>query len=346
VAVFLICLVVLSVHRLACTPSPSPYEEFTGETMGTTYSVKVATERLSEAERGRVQEAITSRLSRVVALMSTWETDSELSRFNRHRAGVPYPVSRETLAVFQLARAVSELSGGAFDVTVGPLVDAWGFGAADRLPTPPSDEELAGLRERVGYERVAINAAAGTLTKEHPNTECDLSAVAKGYAVDLVAEALLELGYRAFLVEIGGEVRTAGRRGDGSRWRVAIERPDPEERSVHRVLGLEDLALATSGDYRNFYESEGIWISHLIDPRTARPIDHSLASVSVLHREAAWADALATALIVLGPAEGYALADRERFAAYFIVRESNGRLRERATPAFESLAGTPDQVGR
>ena len=183
------------------------------------------------------------------------------------------------------------------------------------------------------------DAQPPTLTKRHPEVAADLSAVAKGHAADRVAQRLVAAGFDGFLVEVGGELRARGLRPDGTPWRVAIEEPVFEGRSIHRVLALEDHAIATSGDYRNYRETaDGIRVTHTIDPRTARPITHGLASVTVIHREAAWADAWATALNVLGPDEGYLLAERESLAATFIVRDGDG-FEARSTPALDALAG-------
>ena len=338
---FLVLLLAFLAYRLVCAPAPPPVE-FTGDTMGTIYSVKLAAPDLPAEARGAIQRAIEERLDRVDRLMSTYLPDSELSRFNRHAANDPFPAAPETLEVFRIAREVSELSGGAFDVTVGPLVAAWGFGATDRIPAPPAEAELARLRSRVGFERIEIAAAAGTLTKTRAGAVCDLSAIAKGYAVDQVAAALRELGHGDFLVEVGGEVRAQGRRPDGAFWRVAIETPDSDPRGVFEVVSLRDIALATSGDYRNYYEAGGRRISHTIDPRTGHPVEHALASVSVLHSDAVHADALATALNVLGPEAGHALAEREGLAAYFIVRREDGSFASRATPAFERARGAAE----
>jgi thiamine biosynthesis lipoprotein len=338
---FLGLLLAFAGYRLACAPAP-PAAEFRGETMGTFYSVKLAVEDLPAEARDAIQAAIQERLDRVNRLMSTYLPDSELSRFNRYAANEPFPVAPETLEVFRIAREVSELSGGAFDVTVGPLVAAWGFGPSERAAVPPTEEELARLRSRVGFERIEIDAAAGTLTKTRADVVCDLSAIAKGYAVDRVAAALRELGFADFLVEVGGEVRAQGHRPDGAVWRVAIEKPDSDPRGVFEVIALRDMALATSGDYRNYYEVGGRRISHTIDPRTGRPVEHSLASVSVLDSEAVRADALATALDVLGPEAGYSLAEREGLAAYFIVRREDGSFAAFATPAFERARGAAE----
>ena len=331
---FLVVLMVLTVWRLGFQESPQALYEFNGATMGTTYSVKLAASELPDDAHRRIAEAIESRLSTVNRLMSTYDPDSELSRFNRFASTDAFAVSPQTLEVFRVAREVSALTQGAFDVTVGPLVAAWGFGATNRAPAPPPAAELAALRQRVGYRHVEIDLGSRRLTKANPETVCDLSAIAKGYGVDEVARALVEFGYHDFLVEVGGELRAEGRRTGGRAWRVAIEQPHATARSIFGVVELEDASLATSGDYRSYYEQDGRRLSHLIDPRSGHPIAHSLASVTVVHRHAVYADALATGLGVLGPEEGYALSEEQGLAAYFILREPDGSLRGVATSAF------------
>jgi thiamine biosynthesis lipoprotein len=326
-------LVILTIWRLGFAPSGGNLHEFGGPTMGTTYSVKVVDAELTREGEDQIARAIEAALTRVNGLMSTWDPHSELSRFNRSASTDPFPVAPETLRVFRVAREVSDLTGGAFDVTVGPLVVAWGFGSMDRVPAEPPPAELAALRERVGYRRVEIDES-GSLSKRHPETECDLSAIAKGYGVDEVAGALVELGQHDFLVEVGGELRAMGVRGPDRPWRVAIERPEVAARSLFGVVELRNISMATSGDYRNYFEQDGVRLSHLIDPRTGRPIAHALASVTVLHADAVYADALATGLSVLGPEAGPTLAEEKGLAAYFIVREREGNLRGVATSKF------------
>jgi len=338
----IVLLAAVTLHRYS-RPPERRFLELEGSAMGTTWSVKLAVSALPAEQERAVEDAVTSRIERVDALMSTWKPDSELSRFNRHASTEPFPASAETLSVFRVAREVSELSDGAFDVTVAPLVSAWGFGPGERAAAPPGDDVLTPLRRRVGFRRVEIEPAAGMLRKTAGDVECDLSAVAKGFAVDEVARALAALGQTRFLVEIGGELRAAGGHLDGAPWRVAIEAPDVSGRRIHRIVTLRDRAMATSGDYRNYYEIEGRRVSHTIDPRSGRPITHSLASVTVVAADAARADALATALHVLGPEAGYALAEAQGIAAYFIVRTPEAGHESRMTWVFEPLlAGPPD----
>ncbi|MCP4203223.1 MAG: FAD:protein FMN transferase [bacterium] len=241
-----------------------------------------------------------------------------------------------TFEAFQLALEASEVSGGAFDVTVGPLVEAWGFGPGGRRSRQPSEEELRELLGATGYRGLELDASAQTIRKKLPEIYCDLSGVAKGYGVDRVAAALDRLRADRYMIEVGGEIRTRGRNLEGRAWQLAIESPTAA-RAVHRVVSLSGAALATSGDYRNHHDLEGSRVSHTIDPRVGRPVEHSLASVSVVHSQCALADAFATALMVLGPDQGWRLAVRENLATLFLIRDSEAGLVEKMTPAFDEL---------
>ncbi len=333
-----------SVYRLYFAQPPGPYTVYSGATMGTTWNVKVAGDDLGPNAMRAIGAAIEETLDDVVGRMSTWEESSELSRFNAMESTAPFSISPPVVEVLEVAQQVSRRSQGAFDVTVGPLVDAWGFGSQGPTRTPPSEAAIGLLLQRVGYRGLKLDSAASRLEKIDPRMQVDVSAIAKGYGVDRVAGALAALGRRDYLVEIGGELLARGRRNDGRVWRVAIERPTEGIGTVHRVLELQDRAMATSGDYRNYYEIDGRRFSHTLDPRSGRPITHSLASVSVIHESATWADAWATALNVLGPEAGYALADAEGLAAYFIVGQGPEGFESRWTPAFEALASASEST--
>jgi thiamine biosynthesis lipoprotein len=307
---------------------------FSGPTMGTRYSVKVVMAPGDEAAHERVLDAIGRELDLANRLLSTWDAGSEISRFNRHRSTEPFPVAPETLDVLERAIRASELTAGAFDVTVGPLVDAWGFGPEGRGAAPPSPGDLSALRERVGYRLLRPDPKAGTVAKLRPDVACDLSALVPGWTADRIVAALTALGYPDLIVDLGGEVAARGRRADGEEWRVAVETPGSA--ATTPVLELADVAVATSGDYRNVYtDAQGRLRSHIIDPHTGEPVAHGLASVTVVHREASWADALATGLLVLGPEGGPALARRERLAARFVVRKADGSYVATTTPEFD-----------
>jgi thiamine biosynthesis lipoprotein len=333
--VFLVVLVALAVRQLYCAVPDRI--GLRGQTMGTTWLAVLRTEGRSRGDADAARSAIEARLEQVNRLMSTWDPDSELSRFNRHATTEPFPMSPETLEVLRIAQDVAEQSGGALDVTVAPLVAAWGFGAGARLPGHgPEGEELEDLRARVGWRLLELGETWAR--KLRPDVQCDLSAIAKGFAVDEAARALSELGWTAFLVEVGGEVRALGERPGGGPWRVGIERPVDEGQVMHGVITLRGTAMATSGDYRNFYEQDGKRLSHIVDPRTGRPVEHQLASVSVLHRQTAIADAWATALAVLGPEEGFARAQERGIAAYFVTRQGDGSFRVQATSPFPAVS--------
>ncbi len=318
----------LALLLAACQQEPS-LVRLSGATMGTTWHVSVA-RPVPEAEVSVLRNTIESELARINRLMSTWEPESELSRFNRARPGVAFPLSPETVEVLQLAHRVSEASEGGFDVTVGPLVNLWGFGPDMRPDEVPSEAQLADTFARVGYRKLRIGPDHAV---READLYVDLSAVAKGYAVDRVADRLLARGFTDFLVEVGGELRAAGRKQDGSAWRIGIEVPDLAGRSAQRVVRLSDIGVATSGDYRNYFEADGRRYSHTIDPQTGRPITHRLASVTVLDPSAARADAWATALMVLGPEKGLRIANEQELAAFFIIRADDG-FTERHTAPF------------
>jgi thiamine biosynthesis lipoprotein len=304
-----------------------------GLTMGSTFSVRIAGGPFAAGFERVAFEAVTAAFAGVVERMSTYEPGSEVARLNRQMASTSLHMSAQTLTVLGRAEQVSRASEGAFDVTVAPLVAAWGFGAgASARNGLPDARSLAGP---VGWQGLTLDLSSRRVRKAHDTLQVDLSGIAKGHAVDRAAEALAALGLQHFMVEAGGEIRTRGLNGEGRPWQIAIEKPDAWPQQVQRVLPLSGLSIATSGDYRSHWEHAGRRIHHEIDPRTRAPAVHDLASVSVVHEECMAADAWATALFVLGPERGLALAEAERLAALFILREG-GRLRELASSAFDA----------
>jgi FAD:protein FMN transferase len=309
---------------------------FSGPTMGTRYTVRVVMAPGDEAANERIRVAIDRELSLVNQRFSGWDPASEISRLNAHASTEPFPVSAELIAALEIGRRASELTQGAFDVTVAPLVDAWGFGPSKNPPAVPAAETLARLRARVGYQQLSLDLARKTVAKARPDVACDVSALGDGWAADRVAQAVVALGHADVLVDVGGEVSARGRRPDGSRWRVAVEAP--QSGKVGAVIELQDAAVATSGDYRKFWtDPQGRRRSHVLDARTGEPVSHALASATVVDRDGAWADALATSLLVLGPEEGRVLAVHEGLAARLVLRQGDGAYAEWSTPAFEAL---------
>lgn len=294
-----------------------------GLTMGTRYAVELAAP-IDDAVRTRLVGLIEAELAAVNRAMSTYDPRSELSQFNRRQDLRWAPASPRLLEVLDSASRISTSTQGAFDVTVGPLVDLWGFGPQYRTRRVPDDALIERVRESVGYRHLQSDPSAGAIRKRHPRTQVDLSAIAKGYGVDRVAAILDRQGVHDYLVEIGGEFRARGTTAAGRPWRVAIERPVEGRRLLGEIVALENRAIATSGTTRDFFVQDGRRYSHAIDPTTARPIEHAPVAVSVVADTAMQADAWATALLVLGPERGYSLAQARGLAALLVAASASG----------------------
>jgi thiamine biosynthesis lipoprotein len=309
---------------------------FHGQAMGSTYTVKIHAPRATEAAIAEARRAVARALGEVEARMSTYEPGSELSRFNRHAGGTPFALSTDLARVFGIAKEVSAASRGAFDITVAPVVDLWGFGPVKHADVPLPEDRRRALAS-VDWRALRLDSVSGRVTKALPGLAADLSGIAQGYGSDRAAEALERLGFEYYLVDVSGEIRTRGLGAGGEPWRVGIERPDSAPRQAHRIVPLSGRSLATSGDYRIFFEQEGRRYSHEIDPATGEPVAHRLASVSVLAADCTRADAWSTALFVLGPRQGPQLAESLGMAAHFIVRTPAGGYEDLSTPAFRAL---------
>jgi len=309
-----------------------PEYELSGPTMGTTFSVKLVAPP-TDLDKRELLSRINSLLAGIESDMSTYRSDSEISRFNAHQAADWFAVSSESCGVVQEALALSKFTGGSFDITVGPLVNLWGFGPDGAVSVPPERQRVAAMIARVGYGHLHVDCTRPALRKDLPDLYVDLSAYAKGFAADRVAALLDDQQVDHYLVEIGGELRLHGSNRKGQNWAIAVEKPARMERTIQTVVGLTDSAMATSGDYRNYFEHNGKHYSHTIDPRTGYPVSHETASVTVIADTAAYADAMATALHVLGQDAGLEFAERENIAAYFLVRTDSG-IEERMTTSF------------
>ena len=324
----------------ACSNQREEELFFHGRTMGTSYSVKIFLNspffslKTSDSEKESIRQGIEHLLKSINQEMSTYMQDSKISVFNKSPVHAWFTISSHFGKLMETSLYMSKETKGAFDVTIGPLVNLWGFGPQERKPYAPSEEEVKKIKAFVGMQYLELRKNLNyQIRKLKKGVYLDLSAIAKGYGVDAVAKFIESLGHKNYLVEIGGELRSGGLR-KGKPWRIAIEEASMMRGRVGIVIGMENMSLASSGDYRNYYEVEGKKFSHVIDPRTAHPIDHSLAAVSVLHEDCMWADAWATALLVLGEKEGYQLALRKKLSAIFFIREAEG-FRRKETPNFQ-----------
>jgi thiamine biosynthesis lipoprotein len=302
--------------------------------MGTSWSVKLAAP--PRADLHALHHGIQRRLDAVVRQMSTWAPDSDICRYNRAAAGSWHALAGEFFRVLSCALQVARESGGAFDPSVGALVGLWGFGADARAQAAPDGAALRAARRRVGWQRIELRP--DTREALQPGgVRLDLSAIAKGFGVDHVAAHLREKDVESALVEVGGELFGFGRKPDGAPWRVLVEAAEEESGcgSAPRVLDLDGIAVATSGDRWHAYAENGVRYSHSIDPRSGRPVERAAASVTVVAGDAMRADAWATALTVLDATEGFAFAQRHGLAARFVVRDGQG-VDERMTDAFRT----------
>jgi len=324
----LMLIVLLAVSMTACFPSNDSAKKeifLQGRTMGTTYNIKVVA-TIEQVETLKLHEKIEAVLKQVNQQMSTYIPDSEISVFNKSQSTEPVEISAGFARVLAESIRLGKLSGGKLDITVGPLVNLWGFGPKHSPETVPSDEALASARARIGLQYLHLDGRQ--LSKSIPNLYIDLSTTAKGYGVDIVAELIEDNGIGNYIVEIGGEMRLKGFKHTGELWAIAIEKPilDPSgvQRAIHEVVIPKDNAVATSGDYRIYFEADGQRFSHIIDPATGKPINHHLVSVTVITPSSMTADGLSTTLMVMGAEQGMAFAQQHGLAALFISKTDHG----------------------
>jgi len=308
-----------------------------GSTMGTVYAVKIVQVDLQKT--GIIPESfqnqIDSLLDELNNQMSTYIPESQISRFNRYQGTDWFPVSRDLFLVIRKALDISRMSNGAFDITVGPLVNLWGFGPEERHELVPTRREIRNRKRLVGFQKIHVRRDPPAVRKDLPGVYCDLSAIAKGFGVDKLCGYLESRGLNNFLVDIGGEIKTRGRNHLGKLWKIGVATPS-EQTGIQKVVPLENTAVATSGDYHNYFEIDTIRYSHAIDPRTGRPVTHHLASVTVVADSCMLADGLATAIDVMGPEAGYNFALKKELPVFLIVRGKSG-FSEKVTPAFEKI---------
>lgn len=319
----LLIFAVLLLFTLSACQQPALQHQLNGKTMGTTYHINLVGVPTT-TDFATWQTDIDQLLADINAVMSTYQADSELSLLNKNANTDWIPISESLFTVLQTALRISAQTQGAFDVTVGPLVNLWGFGAEGQRERVPSVDAIKTAQARVGYDKVQLRAKPAALKKARGDVYIDLSALAKGYAVDRVAAWLTQRGVENYLVEIGGELRSRGRNAHGQVWRIAVEKPLVNQRRVQRIIHFSDMAMATSGDYRNYFERDGQRYSHIITPQTGKPITHRLASVSVLATSCMEADAWATALLVVGTEEALRLATQHDLVVFLLHKTEAG----------------------
>jgi len=316
------CCLLLS----ACAEKDSTIK-ITGHTMGTTYHISaIPLNKNRSITQAILKQQVDDLLEKINQKMSTYQIDSEISRFNRYQKTNWFNVSKEFAFVVAYAQKISRLTDGAFDITVLPLVNLWGFGAKKQDSFPP-DEKISAILADIGYSHLDVRQQPAALKKNHLSLTVDLSAIAKGYAVDAISRYLDQQGFNSHLIEIGGEIKAQGKNANNKNWKIAIEEPSGNtslnRKKANRIVALTNMAIATSGDYRNYFVKDGIRYSHTIDPKTGRPITHQLASVTILNKSCMIADAYATAVMVMGGELGKKFIIRNKISANLIIRSGN-----------------------
>lgn len=324
---------------VGCDKAPQTIT-LSGKTMGTTYQVKYLDDGKVQQKSEQIHQGIESILKDVNAKMSTYIPTSELSLFNKNsQTDQPIAISTDLATVITEAIRLNQITEGALDITVGPIVNLWGFGPEKRVEKAPTAEQIAERKAWVGIEKLALTRQDEQhfLQKAIPQLYVDLSSIAKGFGVDKVAEYVATMGASNYLVEIGGEIRAKGKNAEGKDWQIAIEKPTLDgTRSVSQIIGLKDFAMATSGDYRNYFEENGQRFSHEIDPKTCKPIQHNLASITVLADQSMTADGLSTGLYVLGADKALAVAEQYNIPVFLIIKTEQG-FQHKMSSAFEKF---------
>ena len=321
--IVLIALLIAATY--ACNHNGNDMLLISGLTMGTTYSVKITNDNKT-VNKKNMRNDIEKILSEINQSMSTYIEKSELSKINYSKSSDWHTLSDDLFTVIEHANNISKKTNGAFDITIGPLVNLWGFGPNKSENKIPSTESIELVKKDIGYRKILLNKSQKKISKLVPDLYLDLSGIAKGFAVDKIARHLEKKNLENYLIEIGGELLANGINNDKMIWQIGIENPNVRDKQVKRIIQLKNMAMATSGDYKNYFEENGVRYSHTIDPVTGKPIKHKLVSVTVLDSTALNADALATAFMVMGPEKTLLLASDLKVAVYLIIK--NGQIFE------------------
>lgn len=316
------CLIsILAVTLTACDNNAERIEVLSGPTMGSTYTIKYV-KNASTPAADAVGVEVQNILDEVDRQMSTYRLDSDIARFNQSPANTCMKMPQPVLELAQYGDDLSRASDGAFDLTLSPLLDLWGFGPQARGKQVPSAADIAQAQQRVGYQHVRVE---GDQLCKDADVTVEFNSIAAGYTVDRVSERFTQLNIDSYMIEITGELIAKGRKPDGSPWRIALEQPLADgQQVIQRILDIDGYGINTSGDYRNYFEEDGVRFSHTLDPQVGAPISHRLASVTVIDPSTLHADGLGTLLLVLGPERGLAFAEKHGVAAFFVTRDGDG----------------------
>lgn len=330
-----LCLLALLALILVGCNDTAREAEISGDAQGTTYHIKLVLNSQAPALE-EVRHQIARLLSEIDAQMSNYREDSEISRVNARETVDWLPVSPEIVGLLAIADQVYRRSEGCYDLTIKPLFDLWGFsGHENRIP---GDHEIATLMPHIGMPLLEIDAAGQRIRKKDPKIKIDLSSIAQGYSVGVIAKRLDALGIEDYLVEIGGEMLVKGRKANGTNWHIGVETPSPSGRGLQKIIDVKDTkgtAVMTAGTYRNFFVDKGQNYSHILSPKTGRPVNHHLRSLTVVHDNPTWADAWDTALLCVGESKAMQIAEAENLKV-LLVYENDNKLKEYTSKSFDA----------
>lgn len=328
--------ILLLIFLLTGCQKTAPVTKLEGFTQGTTYHFSFVAPK--DADIAAIQSDINREFARIDLALSNYRDDSAIEAFNANKTTDPIEVSNELVFLVETARRIHKASNGCYDLTIKPLFDLWGFKKHEF--SPPTEEALNRTLEQVGMDKLET-VSSNQLRKQLADLRIDVSSIGQGYTVHRIAELLEERGIEQYLVEIGGELKVRGHKPDGTPWRIALEKPLPNERSLHKIVAFDDgkpMSLMASGTYRHFFDSEGKRYAHILDARSGKPVEHATVSVAILHEDPTVADAWSTALLCLGSKEGLEVANRESLAALFID-QIDDKLIETSSQAMQKIQG-------
>lgn len=334
----LIYFFLVSLFLFSCQ-NKIPLTSWEGQAMGSSYHISIA-ENLSDAELKRLKLGVDEIFKNFNKALSTYQNDSEISKFNQAQAGEWMAFSPMAYELLSKAWYWSKESDGAFDITVGPLVRLWGFENEKRRTVPPLDSEIAKTKKDVGYQYLKFDETQRKISKAVSSLRLDVGAIAPGYASDLISKFFKAMGYSHHMIEVGGEIKVSGFKepSQNKAWRIGVESSSASGEKIQRVLELHNESVSTSGDYRDFFIYKGKRYSHTLNSQTGKPIDHDLSSVTVIYKDCADADALATVLMVLGPEKGFEFAQKRALKAIFYIRKGKEMV-ERLTDEMKKVVG-------
>ncbi len=328
-------LLILLCFLSACD-NRAPLTKLEGFVQGTTYHLTFVAPKGTDTTD--VQRAVNEEFARIDLALSNYRDDSALEQFNAQKNTEPASVDAELVKLVEIAREINKASAGCYDLTIKPLFDLWGF--KNDIFTPPDADALAQTLEKIGMDK--LETLPGNRLRKHlPDLRIDISSIGQGYTVERIAQVLESFGIEHYLAEVGGELKVRGKKSDGKPWRIALEKPLPNQRSLHKIISFDDgqpMALMTSGTYRHYFDQDGKRYSHILDARSGKPIEHDTVSVTILNPDPTLADAWSTALLCMGAEEGLAAADAASLAVLFI-EQKNDELVEHYSSAMREIRG-------